>query len=268
MLEGFSDVKITPKELINSVNELLPEFFKDVKKYEGKSDITKAFNFDAERLEKTYNELCKSVLELQFDDIGLKEKSFEMGNPDFVSEICGKYENIAKVLDKYEKILNDPDATIQEKMSAQIELKRYKGNVAEAMVKEILGPNFSDITDKQRLVNTELGDTKPDIELSNAKRDIQIDSIAVKKGESLGIEVKCGSAEYIFNQMEHINKQIKGLGENALVIVSKDYLDLSSEKRAEFEKILSDNGAGLYMLDVYSTDVMTAIEKQKENENV
>lgn len=188
------------------------------------------------------------------DDIGLRQKSREFGDPDYINEIRNQNEKIDQVLSKYEESLkNDSSDLNYQRVSENLE--RYKGTVFEHELKDTLKDKFETVEEKQRIVQTEWGETKPDVILRGATEDMTIGDLKIKKGEDLYIEAKCGSPEYIRNEMEHILRQVEGHDGNSLVVVSKDYLEISPEVRLDFEKKLAEKGSHVYVADVTSMDI-------------
>ncbi|MCH6266994.1 hypothetical protein [Neobacillus citreus] len=192
------------------------------------------------------------------DDIGLKEKTAEFGDPDYIGEIRHDNEKINQVLSRAEASLqNDSSDLNYQRVSENLE--RYKGTIFEHELKDSLKDKFEIVEDKQQIVSTEWGETKPDVVLRGAQEDIRIGGLEIKKGEDLYIEAKCGSPEYIRNEMGHILKQVEGHEGNSLVVVTKDYLELSPEVRADFEKKLAEKGSHIYVADVTASEVSTGL---------
>ena len=129
----------------------------------------------------------------------------------------------------------------------------------DSMLKDSLKNKFESVEDSQRIVSTPEGDTKPDIVLVNAHESIIIGKTVVNKGDDLFVEVKCGDASYIRNEMKHILKQVLGHEGKSVVIVTKDYYNISADKRAEFEANLAEKGSSICVLDVHSKDIEKSI---------
>ncbi|OIJ20745.1 hypothetical protein BKP45_08065 [Anaerobacillus alkalidiazotrophicus] len=188
------------------------------------------------------------------DDIGLNEKTREFSDPTYIDEIRAKNENVDQVLTRQEESLktNNSDLNYQR---VDEQLERYKGTVFEHQLKDTLKDHFDKVEDKQQVVQVEWGETKPDVILRGSLDDIKIGELEINKGEDLFIEAKCGSSDYIRNEMGHMLKQVEGHDGNSLVVVTKDYLDINPDVRAEFEKKLAEKNSSVYVVDVTATDV-------------
>jgi hypothetical protein len=238
MVEGTQgNIEMAPSNEINEFPEIQKEEF-DPSKMEAAPEM---------------NEVPYMV-----DDIGLQQQTQEFGNPEYIQEVRSHYEKVDQVLSKAEQSLESDPSDLNYQRVAE-GLERYKGTVFEHELKDSLKGQFEMVEDKQQLVTTEWGETKPDIILRGAQEDIQIGGLEIPKGEDLYIEAKCGSPEYIRNEVGHILQQVEGHEGNSLVVVSKDYLDLSPEVRADFEKKLSEKGSHIYVADVSSTDVSVGL---------
>lgn len=192
------------------------------------------------------------------DDIGLREQTQEFGDPAYIRELREDYPNMDAVFSKNEEILREPGSDLAYQRAAD-SLERYKGTVFENEIKDSLSNRFELIEAKQMTVETEYGLTKPDVVLRGALEEMQIGDLTVGRGEDLFIEAKCGSAEYIRNQMGHMLKQAEGHEENSLVVVTRNYLDIGPDARAEFEKQLSEKGSHLYVADVQALDLSNGV---------
>lgn len=189
---------------------------------------------------------------------GLKEWQSTEG----IDEIRGNYSNVDAVLADVGEKLNQAETEIELDMQMK-RIEKYKGTVFEDMIKEEVKPLFEGIEEKQRIVETVEGDTKPDIIFKEAKEDFTIGNTEVKKGEDLFCEVKCGKKEYIESEMAHIEKQVLGHQEGkSVVIVTKDYLEISPDKRATFEARLEQYGSSVCVVDVAAEEVEEALINQ------
>lgn len=180
-------------------------------------------------------------------------------NAEGVQIIREEYPRVNEVLNDVESKMNtaetDMDFEVQEKR-----IETYKGTVFENMVKDQMQPLFESVEDKQEIVETSLGDTKPDIVCRDAKEDFMIGDTEVKKGEDLFCEVKCGNKEYIESEFNHIEKQVRGHQEGkSVVIVTKDYLEIDPTKRALFESKLREYDSSVCVVDVKAEDVERGI---------
>lgn len=118
-----------------------------------------------------------------------------------------------------------------------------KGLALEEGVTSVLRSSFSDI-DNQTVID--LGKkqiTRSDVIARNAANDGMICGIKVKKGESIGAEIKCGSKYYLYSQIDHIDKQLSGYGklpepvDHKIVMVTADI-----ERLTQDALIVDDNG--------------------------
>ncbi|MFJ7848132.1 hypothetical protein ACIQZM_09740 [Peribacillus sp. NPDC097206] len=192
------------------------------------------------------------------DDIGLKGKNAEFGDSDYIGEIRNENEKINQVLSKAEVSLQNDSSDLNFQRVSE-NLERYKGTIFEHELKDSLQEKFEKVEDKQQIVSTEWGETKPDVILRDAQEDMMIGRLEIKKAEDLYIEAKCGSPEYIRNEMGHILKQVEGHEGNSLVVVTKDYLDLSPGVRADFEKKLAEKGSYIYVTDVTASEISVGL---------
>jgi len=192
------------------------------------------------------------------DDIGLQAHSSEFGNPDYINEVRDQYPNVEAVLSRQEEILRSNPTDLQVQRADAI-IERYKGTVFECELKDTFGSKFETIEVKQQLVQTDLGATKPDIVLHGALENMNIGDMEISKGEDLSIEAKCGSPEYIRSEMGHMLEQVEGHEGNSLIVVSKDYMDINLNVRANFEKLLADKGSHIYVVDVTSLDISSGL---------
>ncbi|WP_169087347.1 hypothetical protein [Paenibacillus sp. PL91] len=188
------------------------------------------------------------------DDIGLQAKTAEYGDPSHIRGIRSENEKVDVVLSKQEEVLQGPASDLSMQRAYET-LERYKGTIFEYELKDTMKTSFEKIEDKQQIVPTEYGETKPDIIARGATEDLKIGTLEIKQGEDLFVEAKCGSSDYIRSEMGHVLKQVEGHDGNSLVVVTKDYLELSPEIRAGFEQRLTEKGSHIYVADIKSTDI-------------
>lgn len=193
-----------------------------------------------------------------FDDIGLSDRTKEFASPDYIDKIRAQNEKVDAVLSRQEEVLaaNPSDLDFQRSVET---LDRYKGTVFEHELKDALSDRFEKADTEQQLVQTEWGATKPDVVMRGALEEMSIGDLKIAKGEDLYIEAKCGSADYIRNEMGHMLQQVEGHGDNSLVVVTQDYLELSPDVRAQFEKQLAEKGSHLYVADVASSELSVGL---------
>lgn len=249
---------------ITAIFEGVKQSFEVVEGTKGTIEVPKEINefpeLQKEELALAKVEAAPEMNEVPYmaDDIGLQQQTQEFGNPEYIQEVRSQYDKVDQVLSKAEQSLESDPSDLNYQRVAE-GLERYKGTVFEHELKDSLKDHFELVEDKQQLVTTEWGETKPDIILRGAHEDMQIGSLEVQKGEDLFIEAKCGSPEYIRNEFGHILQQVEGHDGHSLVVVTKDYLELSPEVCAEFEKKLSEKGSHIYVVDVASTDISVGL---------
>lgn len=191
------------------------------------------------------------------------ESNLENLDSEKLDELREKYPKLDNMLNSIEdKLQNLENASEEDKEKLKKDLdqqiKRFKGYLVEALLKESLDGNFKEISDVEVQKETSNGKTNIDITCREAKKDFVIGDTEVKKGEDLYIESKIGNKEYIASQMEHMKKQIEGHhnagsesknGYKSVIVVSADYKEISEEKRNDFEKHLKEVGTDLVVLD-------------------
>ncbi|NNU78350.1 hypothetical protein [Clostridium estertheticum] len=262
MLESFmgslaNEFKIDP----NKMESLIPT--KEIEKqgqddFEEKSEVNnpnKIMDINQYNPEQI---IPTDISELKDDDIGLQANIKDAGSLSSIEKIRAENPNVEKVLSDSENILKNTTSDL-EIQKVDKNLEKYKGTIFENQLKESLKDNFEELDAKQKLVETEFGGTKPDIVLRDAKKDMKISDLEIKKGDDLFIEAKCGSSEYIRSEMGHILKQVEGHEDNSLVIVTKDYERISPQYRADFENELKQKGSHLYVADTFSNEVSLGI---------
>lgn len=273
-------------EFVKSEIELKDIDFKDIKK-EGtnifEKEILKPIND-----ERTIEE----ILEMSIVDESIDGKSIEFiekeDSENLSKEIEGRIESltaedILELSEKYPKvyskliaseksIINDlqsiqsnPEKAGEILEAVDSKIGKFKGDLMEAIIKETLSDRFDNILDKEQQVD--IGDGKKtniDATCEKAKEDFKIGDVEVNKGENLYIESKIGKGSYIRDEMGHMLDQVKGhhiAGQESgndyksIIVVSKDYLNISEEKRTEFEEKLKELGTSIVILDKNSSDI-------------
>lgn len=247
-------------------NIVKPIFKEDEGKLKELNDILKT-EFNLEKI-KTYIE---SFYLIEKND-GVKdfvqtldsvEGNLENLDSEKLDELREKYPKLDNMLnsieDKLQNLENAPEED-KEKLKKDLnqQIKRFKGYLVEALLKESLQEKFKEISDVELQKETSDGKTNIDITCRDAKEDFTIGDTEVRKREDLYIESKIGNKEYIASQMEHMKKQIEGHhnagsesenGYKSIIVVSADYKEISEEKRNEFEKHLKEVGTDLVVLD-------------------
>lgn len=198
---------------------------------------------------------------IHWDNIDLQSSINEITHEESINDIREEYSNIDSVMSDIESVLSaNPSELDLQRIDKKIET--YKGTIFEAQIKEAMKEKFEEVEKTQRIVETKDGQTKPDVVLKNAKEGIDISATTVAKGEDLFIETKCGGKEYLQKEIQngHIEKQVGGHEGNSLVIVTKDYLDLSDDIRQDFQKELKERESSVYVADVLAKDIETNIQ--------
>ncbi|MDQ1908947.1 hypothetical protein RAC89_00345 [Paenibacillus sp. GD4] len=192
------------------------------------------------------------------DDTGLNERTKEFADTDYINRIREGNEKVDAVLSRQEEVLSGNPSELEYQRAFET-LDRYKGTIFEQELKHSLMDQFETADAEQQVVQTEFGATKPDIVMRGALEDIRIGDLEIGQGEDLYIEAKCGSSDYIRNEMGHILRQVEGHGDNSLVVVTNDYLELSTDVRAQFEKQLAEKGGHIYVADISSTELQAGL---------
>lgn len=156
-------------------------------------------------------------------------------------------------------VLNDPDATPAEIRSAQAKISGVKGQLLETATKDALSDSGLTVEAQQRLVDGESGGTKPDVIAKNdTDQPIEVFGITLQPGETLSVECKCGSTEYITNQLNnHIPNQLSGqIGEKVLLTTN----DIKGAPAGLAEQVCEKYGAKLVVPDISVRDVENAMK--------
>jgi len=121
--------------------------------------------------------------------------------------------------------------------SVELQIKKnIVGRLCEELVIKTFGP-LGERVETQEVYYLEDGSyTKADMILYGLKEPLILgrgERMGGGEGENLGIEVKSGNKEYLFSQMEHMEKQAQGHSDCAVscVVCSRDITDLSPEKQ-------------------------------------
>jgi hypothetical protein len=134
--------------------------------------------------------------------------------------------------DRVHKVLNS--TTIAEREEAVVQIKRnLAGQLGEIIVTDGFRPYFKNIETQLR-VPFPNGDTIVDLRCLDARdRIIFGPGKWCSQGQNVSIEAKTGKSSYFSSELSHIlDRQVPGhieLGDNSLVVVSKNFHDLSNE---------------------------------------
>lgn len=156
--------------------------------------------------------------------------------------------------------LNDPEASPAEIRSAQAKLSILKGQLLETAMKDVLSDIGFDVEALQRVVEGESGGTRPDvIAKNNTDRPIEVFGGAVKSGETLSVECKCGGSAYMTNELNnHIPNQLSGQEGKKILVTTSDIKDTPA---GAADAVCRQYGARLVVLDVSVADVENAIKE-------
>jgi|GEM_PF-3301864 len=269
-IEKYGDTKIFEKEILKPINDL-----RDIDEILDMKPIFREEYLKVDDDKRLYENLenGKAKIETYEDKQEKIEEILEDLSVESILELAEKYPKVYNKLISAEKsiindlqsIQNNPEN--EQKMLENVEQKiaRFKGDLIEAIIKEGLSDNFDNILDKEQQVD--IGDGKKtniDVTCENAKEDIKIGDVEVKKGENLYIESKVGDASYIRGQMDHMIDQVtghheagkqSGNGYKSIIVVSKDYLNISENKRSEFEEKIKDLGTEVVILDKSASEI-------------
>lgn len=197
---------------------------------------------------KIKNEMAKEI------SCSVREMLSDRG----IDNLRKQYTNLDKEFNKIEKQIENAKSPA-ERMAALNQIEQTKGRVMEALVKEVLKGKFDNVEEKQRSVETKEGTTKPDLILNSAKESFAIGGTNVKKGEDLGIEVKCGSAKYMTSEIKHIEEQVLGHPDNSVVILTNEANDMSTSAKNNLLPNLKERNSSVCVLDISSSEVKEAV---------
>ena len=198
----------------------------------------------------------KEISDLLADPKGI-EKIFE-NNPENQEVWKSEIDSI--------DVLNDPDASPVEIMSAKNKLNQLKGDFLEAATKDVLKARGLDVQENQHMVKGELGNTIPDVvATNNSDQPIDVLGRRIDPGDTLSAECKCGTSGYMKREIgEHIPKQLAGQEGSRTLIATSDINEIYNLA----EDTCSKYDAKLITLDVSVADVERAIKGMTENENL
>lgn len=151
-------------------------------------------------------------------------------------------------LDEYRVQLKNCNGTA-EKLQVQQKVRKYmSGYMGEAMVYHAFRPYAEKVETQKRTYFDDGRYTKADIVVKGLKVPIILgrgENRYVPVGGSLGIEVKCGQANYLYSQKEHLVFQSGGHKEEsaAVTICSRNIKDLADEKEKELREELKAAGS-------------------------
>lgn len=218
--------------------------------------------------------------------MSFSERMSSMKDPDILSAIIkegnkgnnhGAYGRLQKDQNIWnpESITSSDDATRPEGSrtlnKAYSDLKIAKGTAAEEAVCFSLQDKFSSIEVQKKIAIDLKEYTKSDVIATNAKENVMIGDILIKKGESMGIEVKCGEKEYLSSEVSHIDKQLTGFDIyeknnpsskfHKIVMVTADYYQMSDCSRKRLDKTADNHNAHIHVLPFYAHDITQTLAR-------
>lgn len=126
--------------------------------------------------------------------------------------------------------------------------KNVTGRLCEEIVIRTFGPMGESIETQGRFYLPDGSYTKADMILHGLKSPLILgrgEGMGAREGGDLGIEVKSGNKEYIYSQMEHMEKQAQGhkMCDVSCTICTRDIKDLSAEREVELRKRMKEAGS-------------------------
>ena len=167
-------------------------------------------------------------------------------------------ENNPKLAEKWEKakeaieVLHEPEKSDKEKIEANRYLGQFKGALLEAATKKALVEAGLYVEDAQRQTEGENGATRPDVIAKNNTNDkITVFGVIVNPGETISIECKCASKQYISNELNtHIPNQLSGQEGKRVLLTSSD-VDVEKAIINQFMKKLKTDPRYLDFSNLY-----------------
>lgn len=126
--------------------------------------------------------------------------------------------------------------------------KNIVGRLCEEIVIRAFMPIGEQVKTQERFYLEDGSYTKTDMILYGLKCPLVLgrgERMGAREGGNLGIEVKSGNKEYIYSQMEHMEKQAKGhkLCDISCTICTRDIKDLSSQRELELRNRMKEAGS-------------------------
>lgn len=189
-------------------------------------------------------------------------------NPEKADEYISKDSIINRI--KTNNEIDAFDISKQSEVRANyLDDSKVKGFVQEEMIRSVLQDDF-DVSERTVKAETNEGHTTYIDIVAVARDDIEINGETIKKGETLSIESKSGSEQYLTREIAHINKQLGGMPNDAhkMLFVTADYDRMSENNKDKLNAVLNHNNASLNVLPYYSKDLTDAvISMNLNNEN-
>ena len=219
---------------------------KNSRRIENMKELDKPLNSEKEVIIK--NEMSKEISSLAKEMLSVRG----------IDNMRKQYANLDKELNGIQKEFENAKSPA-ERMAALNKIEQTKGRAMEDVIKETLKGKFDSIGEKQISVETKEGRTKPDLILNSAKESFTIGDTHVKKGEKLGAEIKCGSAEYMTRETKHISDQVLGHPDNSVVILTNEYNDMSTSAKNNLIRNLKERNSSVCALEISSSQVKKAL---------
>lgn len=228
------------------------------KDYDMKSMLDELFSDDSD---DTSDETGESGIEKKDPILEKIEKT--LGTPEGIKELIGKHSEKAELWEEELSALdtlNDPEATPTEIRSAQSKLSVLKSQLMETAVKDSLTDAGFDVETKQRVVEGESGDTRPDvIAKNNTDKPIEVFGETIQPGETISVECKCGGTKYMTDELNnHIPNQLSGQIGTKVLLTTSDINDVTQGLAKDVCEIY---GTKLAVPNISVADVEAAIKE-------
>lgn len=190
----------------------------------------------------------KTVGVLRPDDL---HSRFRLTGPQmyhFLGYLAGKDPGFGKKVQDYRRQLHACRGTA-EILQVQAKVRKYmSGYLGEAVAHHALRPYVGAVSTQARTHFPDGRYTKTDLLVQDLKMPVILGKGAGRyapQGGSIGIEVKCGSPEYLYSQKEHLVFQSGGHkgADAAVTLCSADIMDLSEERRRALREELEKAGS-------------------------
>lgn len=130
----------------------------------------------------------------------------------------------------------------------------------EVAVKDVLAEAGFDVEAQQRVVEGEIGGTRPDVvAVNNTDHPIEVFGTTIQPGETLSVECKCGGSAYMTNQLNnHIPNQLSGQEGTKVLLTTSD---INGAPDGLAASVCGKYGARLIALEVSVATVEKAIKE-------
>lgn len=162
--------------------------------------------------------------------------------------------------------------------SVEIKIKKnVVGRLSEELVIRCFAPMGGRVETQGRYYLEDGSYTKADMILYGLKEPLILGKglgMGTQKGGNLGIEVKSGYKEYLYDQLSHMEKQAKGhsMCDISCTICTRDITDLSPEKEELLRATLKEAGSPMMGMlpykDQLDKDCIAFVKSKAEGKNV